>query len=159
MPVLEEFISIKASSAEVKRFLTDPVLINQWLSPVMMIEPIEGELMTTGSSYLLRLKTLALVQATPYRVDKVEDGNIVQSFTGPWTGHNTWRWFPRDDVTIVLNRIDYEINNPAVRVFFNGLGIPFFALDMKVQLSQLRRLIENRPQSSPTPRAQIATES
>ncbi|WP_322488447.1 SRPBCC family protein [Chloroflexus sp.] len=141
MIVQEQFVSIKAPPATIERYLTDPELMAQWRSPLVVLDPIEGDLMALGSKHKLRLKSLALAGAT-YTVTERDSGHILLTIDGLWRGKELWRWFADGDRTIVQNRVEYEVPDPSLRVFVVGLGQIFASLDMRIQLDRLRMIIE-----------------
>ncbi|MGQ9480112.1 SRPBCC family protein [Chloroflexus sp.] len=143
MIVQEQFVSIKAPPATVERYLTDPQLMMEWRSPLVVLDPIEGELMTLGSKHKLRLKSLALAGST-YTVTERDSNHILLTIDGLWRGQELWRWFADGDRTIVQNRVEYEVPDPSLRVFVVGLGQIFASLDMRIQLDRMRMLIEGK---------------
>lgn len=145
MIVQEQFVSIKAPPATVERYLTDPKLMAQWRSPLVVLDPIEGDLMALGSKHKLRLKSLALAGAT-YTVTERDSGHILLTIDGLWRGKELWRWFADGDRTVVQNRVEYEVPDPSLRVFVVGLGQIFASLDMRIQLDRLRMIIEGSGQ-------------
>lgn len=145
MIVQEQFVSIKAPPATVERYLTDPELMAQWRSPLVVLDPVEGDLMALGSKHKLRLKSLALAGAT-YTVTERDSGHILLTIDGLWRGKELWRWFADGDRTVVQNRVEYEVPDPSLRVFVVGLGQIFASLDMRIQLDRLRMIIEGSGQ-------------
>lgn len=145
MIVQEQFVSIKAPPATVERYLTDPELMAQWRSPLVVLDPVEGDLMALGSKHKLRLKSLALAGAT-YTVTERDSGHILLTIDGLWRGKELWRWFADGDRTVVQNRVEYEVPDPSLRVFVVGLGQIFASLDMRIQLDRLRMMIEGSGQ-------------
>ncbi|MGB9738889.1 MAG: SRPBCC family protein [Chloroflexus aggregans] len=145
MIVQEQFVSIKAPPATVERYLTDPQLLTEWRSPLVVFEPIEGNLMTLGSKHKLRLKSLALAGST-YTVTERDSGHILLTIDGLWCGQELWRWFADGDRTIVQHRVEYEVPDPSLRVFVVGIGQIFVSLDMRVELERLRMIIEGKGQ-------------
>lgn len=141
MIVQEEFISIKTTPDVVERYLTDPALLDQWRSPLIMLEPLEGDLMSIGSLHRMRLKTLAMAGAS-YTVTERDSGHILMTMDGLWNGTDLWRWYADGDRTVVQNRVEYEVPDPTLRVFAMGFGQLFASLDMRVQMIRLRELIE-----------------
>lgn len=141
MIVQEQFVSIRTTASVVERYLTDPALLTQWRSPLVVLDPIEGTLMTLGSKHKLRLKTLAL-NGADYTVTRREPGLIELSIDGLWRGTELFRWFADGDRVVVQNRIEYEVPDPSLRVFALGLGQFVATFDMRLQLDRLRQLIE-----------------
>ncbi len=148
MIVQEQFVSIKAPPATVERYLTDPQLLAQWRSALVVLDPIEGELMAPGSKHKLRLKSLALAGAT-YTVTERDSGHILLTIDGLWRGQELWRWFADGDRTIVQHRVEYEVPDPSLRVFVVGIGQIFASLDMRIELDRLRLLIEGAISPAP----------
>lgn len=146
MIVQEEWVSINTTPDVVERYLTSPELMNQWRSPQVVLEPIQGELMTLGSIHKMRLKPLALAGAD-YTVVERDSGKIVMKIEGLWEGTELWRWFPDGNRTVVQNRVEYEVPNPGLRVFVLGIGRLLASLDMRIQLERLRQAIEGPPPS------------
>ncbi|NJN15905.1 MAG: SRPBCC family protein [Oscillochloris sp.] len=148
MIVQEEFISIKTTPDVVERWLTDPKLFDQWRSPIVLIEPLEGDLMAQGSMFRLRLKTLALAGST-YLVNERDNEHLLFVMDGLWRGTELWRWFRDGERTIVQNRVEYVVPNDALRVFVVSFGRLFAQLDMKLQLTNLRIAIEGGVRTMP----------
>lgn len=145
MGLLEEFISVNVSPADVERHLTTQSLAEQWLSSLILLEPVEGEWMRVGSRYMLRSKTLGLLVMARYEVTERDSDHILLTFDGgAIRGTNLWRWFKQGSLTVVHNRIEYEVTNPGVRVFVENLTSLFTQLDMRVQMSTLREMTEGR---------------
>lgn len=141
MLVQEAFVSINTTPDVVERYLTDPTLMSQWRSPLVMFEPIEGDLMTLGSTHKMCLKSLALAGAT-YTVAERDGGHILLRIEGLWYGTDLWRWWADGSRTVIQNRVEYEVSNEPLRVFTAGIGRLFATLDMNIQLERLRQLIE-----------------
>jgi hypothetical protein len=144
MIVQEEWVSITTTPDVVARHLTDPALMAQWRSPLVQLDPIEGDLMTLGSSHMMRLKSLGMAGST-YTVTERDDQHILMTISGLWEGKELWRWFADGPRVIVQNRVEYQVANDALRVFVLGLGRFVADLDMRIQLFRLRELIEGPP--------------
>lgn len=157
MIVQEEWVSINTTPDVVERHLTTPALMNQWRSPLVVLEPIEGELMTLGSSHKMRLLSLGLSGAD-YTVAERDGGKILLRISGMWEGTELWRWFADGSRTVVQNRVEYEVADVGLRVFVLGIGRFLADLDMRIQLDRLRQAIEGPPPqltwnwASPPPR-------
>ena len=141
MRTQEEFVSITTTPDVVERYLTTMSLLDQWRSPLTILEPLEGELMAPDSVHRLRLKTL-LLNGADYRVVERDSSHILLQMEGPWTGTELWRWWADGTRTVIQHRVEYEVADPTLRVFVNGFGFLFAQLDMRVQLERLRMLIE-----------------
>lgn len=142
MSVLEEYVSIQAAPAVVERHLTERTLVEQWLSPLVDMELITGEWMAEGSTYRLRLKTLALLPVATYTLAKRDSHSITLEFDGLWKGIEYWHWSGDSSRTVVQNSIEYQMPNPWLHVLLYGL-VFFIQVDMRVQMAQLKRAIEN----------------
>lgn len=145
MIIQEEWVSITTTPDVVERHLTTPALMAQWRSPLVVLEPIQGDLMTLGSSHKMRLKSLAMA-GSDYTVTERDGGHILMTIDGLWQGTELWRWFADGPRTVVQNRVEYEVSDPNLRVFVLGIGRFLADLDMRVQLERLRQQIEG-----PTP--------
>jgi hypothetical protein len=141
MIIQEQFVSIRTTPAEVERYLTDPTLLRAWRSPLVELDPIDGQLMALGSKHKLRLKTLAL-NGADYTVTARDTGRIEMSIDGLWRGSELWRWFTDGDRVVLQNRVEYEVPDPSLRVFALGLGQFVATFDMRVQMDRLRMLLE-----------------
>ena len=151
MIVQEEWVSITTTPEVVERHLTDPALMAQWRSPLVQLDPIEGDLMTLGSVHKMRLKSLALAGAD-YTVSERDDSHILMTISGMWVGTELWRWFADGPRVVVQNRVEYEVPNEGLRVFAVGIGRFVADLDMRIQLFRLRELIEGPPSLGSTAR-------
>ncbi len=149
MNVLEEFVSVRAPLASVERHLADLSLRRQWNSTLIALEPLEGEWMAPGSTHRRRLLTLALfgsLSEATYTVVGRDNGHILQSIDGAWKGMELWRWFEDGGRTIIQNRVEYEIPNPTLRVFVTGIGGFLADVDLRLQLTRLRQMLEGHGQ-------------
>ena len=144
MIVQEEWVSISTTPDVVERWLTEPALLDQWRSPLVVLDPLEGDLFAPGSVHKLRLKPLALMGAE-YTVAEREPGRILLTIGGLWRGSELWRWFADGPRTVVQNRVEYEVPNESLRVFVVGVGRLLAELDMRLQLERMRQLIEGGP--------------
>lgn len=144
MIVQEEWVSINTTPDVVERHLTDPALMAQWRSPLVQLDPLEGDLMTLGSVHKMRLKSLGLAGAE-YTVTERDHEHILMTISGMWEGRELWRWFADGPRVVVQNRVEYEVPNESLRVFVVGIGRFVADLDMRVQLFRLRELIEGPP--------------
>jgi hypothetical protein len=143
MIVQEEFVSINTTPDVVERHLTDPALLKQWRSPLVLLEPIEGELMALGSKHQMRVLTFALAGAT-YTVTERDKNHILMTMDELWRGTDLWRWFADGQRTVLQNRVEYEVSNNVLRPFAVGLGQFFAGFDMRLQMTRLQQLIEGR---------------
>lgn len=141
MAVQEEFISINTTPDVVERYLTKPELLARWRSPLVTLEPVEGELFALNSVHRMRLKTLFLAGAT-YKVVERDSQHILMTIEGFWEGTDLWRWFADGPRTVVQNRVDFTMSNQALRVFAVNLGVLFSRLDMRIQMQKLQQVIE-----------------
>jgi hypothetical protein len=160
MIVQEEWVSINTTPDVVERHLTDKSLFARWRSPLVQLEPVEGELMALGSVYKMRLVSLALADGAVYTVSERDRDHILLRIDGLWRGTELWRWFADGKRTVVQNRVEYEVPNSTLRVFVAGLGQIFGSLDMRLQITRLRQVIEepNRPSFTGQAPRQIGTD-
>lgn len=143
MFVNEVFVSITTTPATVERYLTEPALLEQWRSPLIMLSPLEGDLMAPGSKHRMRLKTLGLSGAI-YTVTERDSNHILLTMDGPWRGTDLWRWFADGPRTVLQNRVEFEVPNEALAVLVRGIGSPVAQLDMRLQMMRLQQIIEGR---------------
>lgn len=148
MIVQEEWVSINTTPDVVERHLTTPALMEQWRSPLVVLEPIAGDLMAPGSSHKMRLKSLAMA-GSDYTVTERDGGKILLAINGLWQGTELWRWFADGPRTVVQNRVEYDVPDASLRVFVVGIGRFLADLDMRIQLERLRQLIEGPPPQLP----------
>ncbi|WP_129671977.1 SRPBCC family protein [Candidatus Chloroploca sp. Khr17] len=141
MIVQEEWVSITTTPDVVERHLTEPALMAQWRSPLVQLQPVEGDLMSLGSVHKMRLVSLGLA-GSDYTVVERDREHILMKINGLWEGQELWRWFADGSRVVVQNRVEYEVANDGLRVFVLGLGRFVADLDMRVQLFRLRELIE-----------------
>jgi hypothetical protein len=141
MIVQEEWVSINTTPDVVERYLTTPALLSQWRSPLVVLEPVAGDLMALGSTHKLRLKSLAMA-GSDYTVTERDGGHILLTISGLWQGTELWRWFPDGARTVVQNRVDYDVSDASLRVFVVGIGRFLADLDMRIQMDRLRQQIE-----------------
>jgi hypothetical protein len=147
MNVLEEFVSIQASPADVERYLTDRELLHGWVSPLVSMELLSGEWMATGSTYRLWMKPLFLLYGATYTLVERDSAHLRFDFEGIWRGTDLWHWFADGSRTIVQNRLDYVLPNPLIHVLLNGMSMVVAQTDMRAQMVQLRRRIEGSRQA------------
>lgn len=147
--VFEQSIAIQASATLVERCLTDPVLMHRWLNPLLRCEPI-GEWSTalgSQSRFIVQIPVLR-----PMLISEIverEPGLIVWEFKGFFTGRDRWECQPQAQGTLLLNRFDFKIPNPLVRLGFNTLAVNWTRDDMKAQLRRLKRVAEGLSQNQP----------
>lgn len=150
MTVLEAFVSINTTMDVVERHLTDRALVERWRSPLTTLEPIQGEWMAPGSTFRMRLLTLALIAGADYTVTTRESGKLEFAIDGSWRGTEVWRWFADGSRVVVQNRVDFVVTNEVLRPFAVYFGAPFAWLDLNLELTRLRQLIEGPPQIEQT---------
>jgi hypothetical protein len=150
--VQEEWVSIATTPDVVERHLIDRALMAKWRSPLVQLDPIEGDLMAMGSVHRMQLNSLALAGAD-YRVTERDSSHILMTISGIWEGTELWRWFSDGPRVVVQNRVEYEVPNAGLRFFAVGIGRFVADLDMRVQLFRLRELIEGPPSLDDTTRA------
>lgn len=151
MIVQEEWVSITTTPDVVERHLTDQTLMAQWRSPLVQLDPVEGDLMALGSVHTMRLKSLGLTSAN-YTVTERDSSHILMTISGTWEGTELWRWFADGPRVVVQNRVEYEVANQGLRIFAVGIGRFVADLDMRIQLFRLRELIEGPPSLGDTGR-------
>jgi hypothetical protein len=140
--IFEQSVQINASATVVERCITDRTLMHRWLNPALRCEPI-GEWSTDLGSQSRFIIQVPLLQPTLKSVVvEREPGLIVWEFKGFFKGRDRWECNPENRGTRLLNRFEYEIPNPIVRLGFNAFAASWTQEDMQAQLRRLKRVAE-----------------
>ena len=138
----EQSIQVNASATVVERCITDLMLMHRWLNPALRCEPI-GEWSTDVGSRSRFVIQVPLVQPTLKSVVvKREPGLVVWEFKGFFKGRDRWECQPNEQGTHLLNRFEFEIQNPLVDWGFNTFAANWTKNDMQAQLRRLKRVAE-----------------
>jgi hypothetical protein len=140
--IFEQAVQINASATVVERCITDRTLMHRWLNPALRCEPI-GEWSTDLGSQSRFIIQVPLVQPSLKSVVvEREPGLIVWEFKGFFKGRDRWECNPEAQGTRLLNRFEFEIPNPLVRLGFNAFASSWTQTDMQAQLRRLKQVAE-----------------
>jgi len=140
--VFEQSIQINASAVMVEKCLSDRELMHRWLNPRLRCEPI-GEWGTSlGSRSRFIIDLPGIKPTLNNRVVEREPGLIVWEFGGFFQGRDRWECQPNDQGTKLINRFEFQIPNPLVKVGFELMAARSTQQEMSAQLSRLKRVAE-----------------
>jgi Polyketide cyclase / dehydrase and lipid transport len=145
--VLEQSISIQASATIVEHCITDQVLMHEWLNPMLRCDPVGIWSTQRGGRSRFVIQTPIWQPSLLSRVIEREPGLIVWEFQGFFRGRDLWECQPEQQGTRLLNRFEFEIPNPLVRLGFNLFAAQWTQSDMQSQLSRLKRVAEREYQT------------
>lgn len=140
--VFEQSVQIQASATNVERCITDLALMHRWLNPALRCEPI-GDWSTALGGQSRFIIQVPLLQPTLYStVVEREPGLIVWEFKGFFRGRDRWECNPELEGTRLVNRFEFEIPNPIVKLGFDKFAATWTRQDMQAQLRRLKRVAE-----------------
>jgi len=140
--VFEQSIQINASAVIVEQCLSDRELMHRWLNPRLRCEPI-GEWDTKLGSRSRFIVDLPGIQPTlKNTVVEREPGLIVWEFAGFFQGRDRWECQPNRDGTKLINRFEFKIPNPLIKIGFEIFAARLTEQDMAAQLRRLKRVAE-----------------
>ncbi|AMW26762.1 SRPBCC family protein [Arthrospira platensis] len=142
--VFEQSIHIKAIATTVERCITDRHLMRRWLNPALRCDPV-GDWNTDVGGRSRFIIQIPLIQPTLESIVRErEPGLIVWGFDGFFQGCDRWECQPQSQGTYLLNRFEFEINNPLIAFGFNRFAAPWTKADMEAQLRRLKRVAEEQ---------------
>ena len=142
--VFEQSIHIKAIATTVERCITDRHLMRRWLNPALRCDPV-GDWDTDVGGRSRFIIQIPLIQPTLESIVRErEPGLIVWGFDGFFQGCDRWECQPQSQGTYLLNRFEFEINNPLIAFGFNRFAAPWTKADMEAQLRRLKRVAEEQ---------------
>lgn len=141
--VFEQSVEIRASATTVERCFTDLVLMHRWLNPALRCEPIGNWDTIIGSRSRFIIKIPILQPSLESIVKERSPGLIVWEFSGFFQGCDRWECQPQMQGTCLLNRFEFEIQNPLIRFGFNQFAATWTQADMKAQLQRLKQVAES----------------
>lgn len=140
--VFEHTVHINASATTVERCFTDLTLMHRWLNPALRCEPV-GEWSTDIGGRSRFVIQIPILKPTLYStVVEREPGLVVWKFDGFFRGRDRWECQPEQDGTRLLNRFEFQIPNPIVRIGFKTFAAQLTQKDMEAQLKRLKRVAE-----------------
>lgn len=140
--VFEQSIQINASATVVERCITDRTLMHRWLNPALRCEPVGDWSSEIGSQSRFVIQVPVLQPSLKSVVVERSPGLIVWQFDGFFKGRDRWECNPAKQGTQLLNRFEFEIPNPIVRIGFNTFAAKWTQDDMQAQLRRLKRVAE-----------------
>lgn len=147
--VFEQAIVIRASATDVEHCITDRVLMHRWLNPALRCEPMgEWDTDLGGQSKFVVQTPLWQPTLVSTVIDR-QPGLIVWGFSGVFRGQDRWECRPVSAGTELLNRFEFEIENPLVKAGFNWFAASWTQKDMRAQLKRLKTIAEALDKSVP----------
>ncbi|MCU0491892.1 MAG: SRPBCC family protein [Chloroflexaceae bacterium] len=146
MHLLEEFVVVNASMPTVERVMRERDLMQQWMSPAVQFQPLDGWEFTQGDRWSLTLTGLGSLLKADYVVHERRDGLILWAFNGFWEGFDAWHWYPNPTdkrQTVIQNRIEYELRIPGLELIWRMAIGPAMGWDAKVQMERLKKVCES----------------
>ena len=144
--VFEQSIQINAIATLVERCITDRDLMHRWLNPALRCEPIGDWSTELGSESRFVIQVPWLQPSLKTKVVERSPGLVVWGFEGFFQGCDRWECQPEAQGTLLLNRFEFEIPNPIVRVGFDRFAASWTQADMQAQLQRLKRVAEEMHQ-------------
>lgn len=141
--VYEHSVLIRANATEVERCFTEQELMHRWLNPALRCEPV-GETWSTklGSQFRFMLQVPVLRPSLMSTVVEREPGLVVWQFQGFFKGRDRWECQPESNGTRLLNRFEFTIPNPLIRIGFDQFAAGLTQQDMQAQLQRLKQVAE-----------------
>lgn len=139
--VFEQSIQINATATVVERCITERKLMQRWLNPALLYEPID-DLTNIGSKSRFIIQIPVLKPTLNSTVVERQPGLVVWEFNGFFTGRDRWECQPVENGTRLLNRFEFEIPNPIVNWGFKTFAESWTKEDMQAQLRRLKRVAE-----------------
>ncbi|MCS6812849.1 MAG: SRPBCC family protein [Cyanobacteria bacterium] len=140
--VFEQSIQINTSATAVERCLTDHALMHRWLNPLLRCDPVGDWSVDVGSKSRFVIQIPWLQPTLESVVVERAPGLIVWGFDGFFRGRDRWECQPQDKGTLLLNRFEFEIPNPLVRIGFQIIAAGWTQQDMNAQLQRLKQVAE-----------------
>jgi uncharacterized protein YndB with AHSA1/START domain len=138
----EQSIQINASATAVEKCVTDLELMHEWLNPALRCEPV-GEWDTSLGGESRFVIQAPIWQPTLHSVVvEREPGLIVWQFSGFFVGRDRWECQPNSQGTLLINRFQFNIPNPLIRLGFDAFAAGWTRQDMTAQLRRLKRVAE-----------------
>jgi hypothetical protein len=142
----ENTILIRATATTVERCFTEQALMQRWLHPALLCEPVGDWSTAVGSQMRFKLRVPLLRPTLLSTVLEREPGLVVWGFDGFFEGRDRWQCDPQTDatglMTRLLNRFEFEIPNPVVQFGFKTFASAWTQADMTAQLRRLKQVAE-----------------
>ncbi len=140
--LFEHSIAIRASANDVEQCLTRQDLMHRWLNPALRCEPIGDWNTDLGGQSQFIIQVPLWRPTLVSTVVERRPGLIVWSFDGFFQGQDRWECCPDPEGTRLVNRFEFEIPNPLVKVGFNWFAASWTKRDMAMQLRRLKQVAE-----------------
>ncbi|MEM9927165.1 MAG: SRPBCC family protein [Cyanobacteria bacterium P01_D01_bin.50] len=141
--VFEQSVEINATSAVVEQCITDRVLMHRWLNPALCCEPIGDWSTDVGSKSRFIIQIPVIKPTLISTVVQREPGLVVWAFDGYFKGRDRWECQPINNATRLVNRFEFEIQNPIITWGFKTFAEKFTKNDMEAQLRRLKCVAES----------------
>ncbi len=142
----EQSVFIRTTATLVERCFTERSLMNQWLNPALVCEPVGEWRTAVGSEFDFKLKVPLLAPTLRSTVVERSPGLIVWGFDGFFRGRDRWECQPESkgniSGTTLLNRFEFEIPNPLINFGFQRFAAGWTKKDMEAQLQRLKQVAE-----------------
>ncbi|MGC1309583.1 MAG: SRPBCC family protein [Phormidesmis sp.] len=142
----EQSIFIRATATAVERCFTEQKLMNQWLNPALVCEPVGEWKTSVGSKFDFKLKLPLIAPTLRSTVIERGPGLIVWGFDGFFEGCDRWECLPEVQGnlsgTTLLNRFEFTIPNPLISFGFEKFAANWTKQDMESQLQRLKQIAE-----------------
>lgn len=144
--IYEQSVFIRTPATPVERCFTEQQLMNQWLNPALVCEPVGPWKTAVGSEFDFKLKVPLLAPTLRSTVVERSPGLIVWGFDGFFKGRDRWECQPASQGstlgTTLLNRFEFEIPNPLISFGFQQFAAGWTKKDMEAQLQRLKQVAE-----------------
>jgi Polyketide cyclase / dehydrase and lipid transport len=140
---LTHSIIIQASPSRVEHTITDLVLMQRWLNPMLICEPIGTWSTAVGSRSRFCIQVPIGSLTLENEVIDRGPGLVVWQFDGFFRGTDRWDCHPVDQGTELTNTFSFQIPNPLIRFGFHTFAATWTARDMRSQLQRLKTVAES----------------
>lgn len=138
----EQSVYIDAPIAIVDQTITDQELMHRWLNPLLKCEPV-GEWSSQLDSQTRFMIRIPLLNPTlQSRVIERQEGLVVWAFDGFFQGRDRWQCQPEIGGTRLINRFEFQMENPIVAFGFQTFAAKLTRRDMQSQLQRLKQVAE-----------------
>jgi hypothetical protein len=138
----QQSIYIAAPVATVDHCITDQTLMHRWLNPALRCQPIGTWSSKVGSRSRFIIQIPLLQPTLESTVIERDLGRVVWAFQGFFSGCDRWECQPENSGTRLLNRFEFEVNNPWIAFGFNTFAAGWTRQDMQAQLQRLKQVAE-----------------
>lgn len=139
---LEHSILIEAPLLLVERTFTELDLMQRWLNPMLICEPMGDWSTALGSRSRFCVKVPIGSLTLENQVIDRRPGLVVWQFEGFFRGTDRWECASMGTGTQLTNRFSFEIPNPLIRFGFQVFAAKWTARDMRSQLQRLKTVAE-----------------